>query len=90
MLERLPRALRWTWEGCSYLPGLGHHPGTWILVVLLFIGALAGSERGLYGMIFGTGVMLLTFGSTYLVGAYCRARDYHLRDGSESFATKKR
>jgi hypothetical protein len=58
--------LRQTIRGCGALPHLGDHPGTFVLLMLCILGALAG------GWI-GAGIMALVFGSMYLLGAYDRA-----------------
>lgn len=62
------KMLRQIRRGCGTLPHLGPHPGTWILVALVAMGAIAGTWLG-------AGIMLLLFGPIYLAGAYSRAKD---------------
>jgi len=80
MTERrrcLPRLVLWTWQGCGYLEGYGYHPGSGSMAFLIALGAAAGADGGWAGSLFGAGAMATTFGSLYLVGAYCRAKDFH-------------
>jgi hypothetical protein len=67
--------LRQTMRGCGALPYLGDHPGTFILLMVSILGALAGGWIGAV-------VMLVVFGPFYLMGAYERAQysDQLVRD----------
>ncbi len=73
----LPRLVLWTLQGCGYLEGYGHHPGTGFMVILLLSGAAAGSDGGWIGSLIGMAAMACTFGVLYLSGAYSRAKAFH-------------
>lgn len=53
-------------RGCNTLPGVGSHPGTFIMFILI---GLATAAAGVLGFIVGAAV----YGPMYLYGAYCRA-----------------
>ena len=57
-------------QGCGYLPGFGHHPGTIPLLAILGFGFL---YAGLAGVI----IIAIPYFPIYLIGAYERAKDYH-------------
>lgn len=63
--------------GLRNLPHYGPHPGTSILVVLVFLGMCASGSVG-RPLWEGSGVMLLFFGPLYLMGAWSRGKDYLL------------
>jgi hypothetical protein len=61
-------------RGCGTLPRCGEHPGTGFLIMFVFVSAAAGAQRGWVGALGGAGIMLISFGSMYLVGAYERSK----------------
>lgn len=61
------KIIKQTWRGCGYLPHVGHHPGTFIVFVLLVCGGVAGGWVGLSAM--STFVLPI-----YLWGAFERAK----------------
>ena len=61
-------------RGCGTLPHCGEHPGTVFLFGFVLMGAAAGANGGWTGALGGAGIMLVTFGSIYLCGAYDRSR----------------
>jgi hypothetical protein len=71
------RFVLWTLQGCGYLEGYGHHPGSGFMVILLLSGAVAGSDGGWIGSLIGMAAMGCTFGVLYLSGAYSRAKAFH-------------
>ena len=68
MAERMKWIIRHVVRGCGTLPTYGPHPGTPFLCTLVVIGGIL---AGLVGAI----MMLVVFGSAYLVGAYERSRE---------------
>lgn len=46
-----------------------NHPGTAVLVAIVFLGAVAGSYREMLGAVIGAMVMLGIYGPLYLIGA---------------------
>jgi len=72
----MKQILKYTIQGCGYLPGYGYHPGSKFLVFFIILGALAGSSRE-NGTIIGGMIIVLLFGPLYLVGAYLRAKEYN-------------
>jgi hypothetical protein len=62
-------------RGCGTLPHCGSHPGTPFLIFFALMGAAAGAKGGWFGALVGAGVMLIVFGSCYLVGAYGRSKE---------------
>ena len=65
--------------GLTDLEGYGTHPGTIVVVGLVSIGALAGSQQGIKGLIGGALFMALFVVPMYLYGAYGRG-DSYLKD----------
>jgi hypothetical protein len=63
---------------------VGEHPGTEFLVVLLFMGFLAGHRGGIYGMLGGAASIAVVFVPVYLCGAYGSAND------SDSYAREEK
>lgn len=61
-----PSCWRHVWRGCGYLPICGNHPGTHVLMLMIFAGGAAGGWHG--GII-----MALLFGPIYLIGAHGRS-----------------
>ena len=77
---RLATVVRRTWIGCGFLEGFGTHPGTDMLVVMLLMGAFAGSGNGgWWGALGGALFMALFMVPLYLIGAHGRGRDYEER-----------
>lgn len=68
-------ALRRIVAGCGSPPGYGPHPGTPFLIAMVVFGAWSGLQRGLLAGAIGAAVMLVVFGSMYLIGAHSRGRD---------------
>jgi hypothetical protein len=66
--------LRTIWRGLHYSDKYGSHPGTPWMVLLPFVGFLAGIERGWRSGLIGALAMVLIFGPPYLFGAYERGR----------------
>lgn len=63
--------------GMTNLPGLGSHPGLIPLIYMVALGALAGAMTGSALRAFvGAVLMLLGFGTLYLVGAYERGVEH--------------
>lgn len=61
-------------RGCGYLPHVGEHPGTGMVIGLsLATGAAGASGGGLVGFVCGSGAGAAVFGPMYLYGAYDRA-----------------
>ena len=52
------------WRGCH------DHPGTRLLLILIFMGAVAGRAGGLRGALVGACIMAVVFTPMYLYGAY--------------------
>jgi len=65
------------WQGCGYLEGYGHHPGTPVLLTIIVIGLLVGLQDGLIRAILGAIIMLVIYTPLYLIGAYGRAKDFY-------------
>ena len=65
--------IKQTIRGCGTLPHFGSHPGTGWLILFIALGALAGRNGGIYGILGGAGIMALGMGPLYLYGAYSRA-----------------
>lgn len=61
-------------KGCGYVEGYGNHPGTAMVIFLIFVGAIAGLDRGVIGACIGASLMALVFGPMYLYGAYSRGK----------------
>jgi hypothetical protein len=77
IFNMLHRIVLWTWYGCGYLDGYGYHPGHGYVVLLIVLGVVAGADSGWKGMLCGSGIMTLTFGIPYLIGAYGRGKDFY-------------
>jgi len=63
-------------QGATDLPGYGPHPGTGIMLVLLFMGGIAGSGGGWTGFFGGAAFMALFVVPMWCVGCIDRARGY--------------
>ena len=63
-------------RGSGYLPGYGYHPGLAIVVWLIFLGVLAGLERGWIGALVGGSVMFAIFFPVYFIGCVERTREH--------------
>jgi|LakMenEpi03Aug12_release.lakeMendotaPanAssembly.Ray.scaffolds.fasta_scaffold515807_1 hypothetical protein len=61
-------------KGAQYSEKYGSHPGTPILIFFVTVGALAGLDKGIYGVCLGAGTMLVWFGSLWLVGCWHRGK----------------
>ena len=62
------------WRGCFWLPHVGSHPGTAIVIGLIAITGAAGAQSGgVIGFSAAAAVALLIYGPMYLYGAYSRA-----------------
>lgn len=61
------RVIRQTWRGCFRLPGVGPHPGRWVVVLMLPAFGLAGGWAGF-------ALATVFFVPLFLMGAYERAR----------------
>ena len=48
-------------RGAGYLEGYGHHPGTGIMLLFIFIGGLAGVQRGDWAGFFGGMILSAIF-----------------------------
>jgi len=69
------KALKCIRMGMGNLPHCGRHPGTDFFAIMVMISGLAcGNSGGLAGVIFGSSMAALCFGSIYLYGAYSRAK----------------
>lgn len=64
------------WRGAGYLEGYGHHPGTWIFVVMVIIIGLAGANNGWEGFVSGLLFGFVLLGIPYACGCYSRTKDY--------------
>lgn len=53
-------------RGAGYLEGYGHHPGTGMLLLFIFIGGIAGAERGGWAGFFGG----MAFSSVFFLPLY--------------------
>lgn len=60
--------------GCRTMPHVGEHPGTEVLLALIVLGGVAGSNGGWVGVVGGAVLMALVMGPLYLAGAYSRAK----------------
>lgn len=68
------RVIRQIIRGARDLPGVGPHPGTDLLVLSLFVGALAEvGKGGLWGALVGALVMLVGLTPLWMWGCYERA-----------------
>lgn len=67
------KAFRQMARGCTDLPHVGEHPGTMMLLCFVVLGALAGRDGGLPGVLGGAAIMAIGIGPFYLWGAYDRA-----------------
>lgn len=62
-------------RGSGWLPHVGSHPGTGIVLALVLLTAAAGaSASGFIGLLGGAAIGLLFYGPIYLIGAADRAR----------------
>jgi len=61
-------------KGAQYSEKYGSHPGTPILIFFVAVGALAGLDKGIYGVCLGAGTMSVLFGSLWLVGCWHRGK----------------
>lgn len=77
MKDNKKKIFFYTWKGLGYLDGYGHHPGTEVLLFLIFLGAIAGSQEGITGIFIGAAIMFILFGGIYFYGAYERGRCYY-------------
>lgn len=66
-------AVRQIIRGCGYLPHVGEHPGTGMIVLFVIMGAVAGLHAGWRGALGGALLMGAVFGPMYLYGAWDRA-----------------
>ncbi len=69
-MDKLKMILR----GMKNLPHVGRHPGTGAVLILIFMGGMAGISDGIKGALIGAGLMVILFVPIYLWGAYDRAR----------------
>lgn len=68
------RIIRQIVRGCGYLPHVGEHPGTVLVVGLCLATGAAGAQGGgLVGFFCGSLAAAAVFGPMYLYGAYDRA-----------------
>jgi hypothetical protein len=68
-----PSVLRQMVRGCRDLPHVGGHPGAEYLLMFISLGAFAGANGGLVGVLGSAAVMALFVAPLYLYGAYDRA-----------------
>ena len=61
-------------KGAQYSEKYGSHPGTPVLVFCTILGALAGLDKGISGACIGAGIMLVCFGSLWLIGCWERGK----------------
>lgn len=67
------RAIRHMVRGCGYLEHCGDHPGTPLVIALIVMGVIAGSDGGWKGSLGGAALMGASIGPLYLWGAYKRS-----------------
>jgi hypothetical protein len=68
------KAIRQIIRGCTNLPYVGEHPGTFVMLMLMFMGGLAGSSKGgTVGALGGMALMVVLMLPLFLWGAYDRA-----------------
>jgi hypothetical protein len=63
-------------RGAGYLEGYGHHPGTSTILLFIFIGGLAGAQRGSWAGFFGGMILSAMFYlPLYIWGCIDRSKD---------------
>lgn len=60
-------------RGCTNLPYVGPHPGCFIMIMFIIIGAMAGAKGGISGVIGGSCIVAICVLPFFLYGAYDRA-----------------
>lgn len=68
------KALRHILRGCKSLPHVGSHPGTPVMLALVFGSFFAGLSKSLALGIIAPCVMAVVMGPIYLVGSYERSK----------------
>lgn len=70
-MKHVKQAIR----GTGYLPHVGAHPGTEIVILLILLTAfVSAAHAGVLGFIAGFFFSAVIYGPIYLIGAYDRAR----------------
>lgn len=65
------------WRGCGYLPGVGDHPGTGMVIMFILLSAAACATSrpgGLFGFFVGLIAMSALMLPIYFYGAYDRSK----------------